>query len=112
MREAPNNVISKLTKFKSGNKDFFALRAGNTITFFDFNIETKGLNHVFTWNLPELANSMKYNFYDHKGEYIYYSFPNAQMLLEDIGIFHISTQTTILIENSNTTRVTGIAHFN
>lgn len=52
MRNIPNNNISKLSKFRSGNKDYFALRNGNIINFFEFNFETKALNDVFSWPLP------------------------------------------------------------
>lgn len=38
LKNLPNNLVSKLTKFKSGSKDYFALRNGNTINFFDINI--------------------------------------------------------------------------
>jgi len=82
MRDAPNHTISKLTKFTSGNKDYFALRIANAITFFSYNIETQGLNVVFNWNLPELQQANgKYNYYDHKNDYIYYSYSNPQTTL-------------------------------
>lgn len=34
MRNIPNNNISKLSKFRSGDKDYFCLRNGNIINFF------------------------------------------------------------------------------
>lgn len=36
LRTAPTAFQSKLTKFRSGQKDYFALRDGNVINFFDF----------------------------------------------------------------------------
>ena len=67
---------------------------------------------MFNWPLPELPINLKYNYYDHKGEYVYYSFPNPQTLIEDMGIFHIPTQKTIHVSNSHSGRITGMAHFN
>ena len=37
LRMVPNHVVSRLTKFSSGGKDFFAMRNGNQVNFFDFN---------------------------------------------------------------------------
>ncbi len=37
MRNIPNALQSKLSKFRSGGKDYFVLRNGNMINFFDFN---------------------------------------------------------------------------
>jgi hypothetical protein len=112
MRNIPTSPNSKLSKFRSGNKDYFVLRNGNVINFFEFNFETKALSDVFNWPLPDLPANLKYNYYDHKGEYIYYSYPNPQTLIEDMGIFHIPTQKAIHIANSHSGRITGMAHFN
>jgi hypothetical protein len=67
---------------------------------------------VYTWNLPDLPNGLKYNFYDHKGDFIYYSYPNPQTFIEDMAIFQISTQKIIVVNNSHQGRITGMAHFN
>jgi hypothetical protein len=112
MRNIPTGLQSKLTKFRSGGKDYFALRNGNLINFFDFNFETKALSDVFTWNLPELPQGLKYNYYDHKGDYLYYSFPNPQTMLEDMAMFHIPTQKIIQVAHSHSGRLTGMLHFN
>lgn len=112
MRSIPAGLQSKLTKFRSGGKDYFALRNGNQVHFFDFNFETKALNDVFTWSLPELPAPLKYNFYDHRGDYLYYSFPNPQSMLEDMAVFHIPTQKVLHVQNSHSGRITGMVHFN
>jgi hypothetical protein len=82
------------------------------VHFFDFNFETKALNDVFTWSLPELPPNCKYNFYDQRGDYIYYSFPNAQSMLEDMAVMHIPTQKVLHVQNSHSGRITGMVHFN
>jgi hypothetical protein len=84
----PNHPQTKLSKFNSGGKDFFALRNGNDVNFFDFNCETKVLGDVFKYSLPD-PNS-KYNFYDHKNEYIYYSRENPDTLYEDMGFYNLT----------------------
>jgi hypothetical protein len=88
------------------------MRNGNAINFFDFNFETKLLTDVYTWPLPELPQGLKYNFYDHKGDYIYYSYPNPQTMLEDMAIFHIPTQKVTNVAHSHSGRITGMLHFN
>lgn len=64
IRNLPFHQKCRLTKFKSGNKDFFAMRNGIDINFFEFNFETKTLGDVFKYQLPDPNG--KYNFYDHK----------------------------------------------
>lgn len=111
-RNIPSSPISKLTTFKSGAKDYFVLRNANNINFFEYNIETQQFIDVFTWNLPDLPNGLKYNYYDHKGDFIYYSYPNPQTFIEDMAIFQISTQKIITVNNSHQGRITGMVHFN
>lgn len=56
--------MSRLTSFSSGGKQFFAMRNGAVVNFFQFDFETKGLLDVFKYDFPDPAG--KYNFYDHK----------------------------------------------
>lgn len=109
MRTLPFHPLTKLTKFKSGEKDFFAMRNGNDINFFDFSCETKQLGNVFQYTLPDPNG--KYNFYDHKNEYIYYSKDNPDTVYEDMGIYNLQTQKTYYVANSHQGKITGIAQF-
>lgn len=64
VRTVPCHPVSRLTSFQSGGKQFFAMRNGPVVNFFQFSFETKGLTEVFKYDLPDPAG--KYNFYDHK----------------------------------------------
>lgn len=64
IRAVPNHLVSRLTSFQSGGKQFFAMRNGGVVNFFQFDFETKGLQDVFNYELPDPAG--KYNFYDQK----------------------------------------------
>ena len=114
MRNLPISPICKLTKFRNGDKDYFGMRNGTDIDFFDFNWENKQQNKdvfgsVYKWNLPN--PNVKYNFYDNKGQYIYYSGENADKLYQDIGFFNISTLKNYFVANAHQGTVTGMAHF-
>jgi hypothetical protein len=62
------------------------LRNGNDIKFFDFNCETK-VSLKDNYSLPD-PNS-KYNFYDQKNLFIYYSRENPDTLYEDMGFYNL-----------------------
>ena len=73
MRNVPVHVVSRLTKFTNGGVDYFAMRNDSAVNFFNFSCETKQLTDAFNYCLPK---DKKYNFYDHKGPYIYFSTTN------------------------------------
>ena len=86
-RMVPLNPVSKLTKFTSGGRDYFGMRNGMDINFFDFNCETKQLSDVYKFTFPD-PNS-KYTFYDQKSHYIYYARENPDTFYQDIGFINI-----------------------
>lgn len=70
LRNLPMSPVSKLTKFGSGGKDYFAIRNNMDVNIFDINIETKAFNDVYTWKLPDPNG--KFTFYDQKDNFIYF----------------------------------------
>ena len=109
MRTVPFNLITKLTKYKSGDKNCFALRNGNDVDFFDFNCETKVLGSLLKYSLPDPNG--KYNFYDHKNEFIYYSKDNPDTFCEDMGMYNLQLGKNYYVSNSHQGKITGMAHF-
>ncbi|TXI87294.1 MAG: hypothetical protein E6Q36_07755 [Chryseobacterium sp.] len=110
IRTVPFHPLTKLTKFKHGEKDVFVLRNGTDVNFFDFNCETKILGELHKYSLPD--PNAKYNFYDHKNEFIYYSRENPDTLYEDFGFYNLQQQKNYFVANSHQGKITGIAHFN
>jgi hypothetical protein len=109
LRNLPLHPTTKLSSFKSGNKDFFAMRNGLDINFFEFSFETKLLTDVFKYTLPDPNG--RYNFYDHKNEFIYYSKDNSDTHYEDIGVYNLQLLKHYYVMNSHNGKVTGMAHF-
>lgn len=90
------------------------MRNGIDIDFFDFNWENKQQNKdpfssVYKWNLPN--PNVKYNFYDHKNQFIYYSGENADKMYQDIGFYDMQTFKNYFVPNAHQGTVTGMAHF-
>jgi hypothetical protein len=63
-RKVPTHPQSKLTTFHLKGKDYFALRCGNDVNFFDFDLENSNLVDLFKWSLPETTG--KYHYYGQK----------------------------------------------
>ena len=85
------------------------MRNNADINFFEFNWETRTLNDMYKWQLPD--PECKYSFYDHKNEYIYYGRDNLQGMYQDIGFYNLQTQKNYLALSAHQGKVTGLAHF-
>lgn len=84
------------------------MRNGPVVNFFQFSFETKGVTEVFKYDLPDPAG--KYNFYDHKGQHIYFSKQNNDTMYEDIGVYNLETLKLNYLQNCHQGKVTGLAH--
>ena len=109
MRNVPVHPISKLTKFRNGDKDYFGMRNNADVSFFEFNWDTKNLVDMYSWKLPN--PEVKYTFYDHKNQFIYYGRDNPQGMYQDIGFFNLEAQKNYIAPSAHQGSVTGLAHF-
>ena len=104
--------MSKLTKFNSGGKDYFVMRNNKVVNVFNYNFDNNSFEDLYTWNLPDLPDNARFNYYDHKGENIYFTFPHHQTTYENLGVYNLKTLKLAVLMNSHTGRVTGCAHLN
>jgi len=109
-RNVPVHPVSKLTKFRNGAKDFYGMRNNNDVNFFEYNLETQALTDMYNWRLPD-AETAKYSYYDHKGEFIYYGRDNLQGMYQDIGFYNLQAQKNYMALSAHQGKITGMAHF-
>jgi hypothetical protein len=76
-------------------KNFFSLRLGSEVIFFEYDFESSQLKEVGTWKMPD--PNVNYYYFSHKNQFIYYGFENAKTSYGDIGVYDITTQKTYLI---------------
>ena len=100
---------SKLCRFKSAEKEYFSLRNGLEITFFECNYQTKELAEVHRYTLP--YPTANYNYYDHKAQFVYFTKENPDTLFEDMAVHDMAENRLMAATNSHMGKVTAIVHF-
>ncbi len=61
------------------------------------------------WTLPDPNG--KYNFYDQKNAFIYYTRENPDTSYDDLGCYDVLQYKNYIVLNAHMGKVTGIAHF-